>query len=305
MLIYNPSAQVAQALVWEEIRKKKTMKRTDIQLWARSSDEYHTCSAAINNYESESESRSVVSDSLRPMECIVHGILQARILEWAAFPFSRRSSQPRNRTQVSCIAGGFFTGWATKSTKQLLSRISQQIFRVWFLQESKHTQWALSLKLHVSFSLCVGVTHADADGDPGPQTGHTCHPPGAPVSASCKQQAPNKDPETDAGCDLAVPFPVPPSQLRSRPQAQLPVHQGVLPQLQELRKDGSGRKLAKPHPGFPWPFPSPAVRGDRCAEGRGQELTWGPGGVFQSPLPHSATVPQTWSYSQMKILLKY
>ena len=38
----------------------------------------------------------------------VHGILQARILEWVAFPFSRGSSQPRNRTQVSCIAGGFF-----------------------------------------------------------------------------------------------------------------------------------------------------------------------------------------------------
>ena len=108
MLIYNPSAQVAQALVWEEIRKKKTRKRTDIRFWARSGDEYHLCSAAINNYESESESRSVVSDSLRPMECIVHGILQARILEWAAFAFCRGSSQPRSRTQVSCIAGGFF-----------------------------------------------------------------------------------------------------------------------------------------------------------------------------------------------------
>ena len=44
-----------------------------------------------------------------PMECMVHGISQARILEWVAFPFSRRSSQPRNRTRVSCIAGGFFT----------------------------------------------------------------------------------------------------------------------------------------------------------------------------------------------------
>ena len=51
--------------------------------------------------KSESESRSVVSDSLRPMDCIVHGILQARILQWVAFPFSRGSSQPRNRTQVS------------------------------------------------------------------------------------------------------------------------------------------------------------------------------------------------------------
>ena len=44
-----------------------------------------------------------------PMDCIVHGILQARILEWVAFPFYRGSSQPRDRTQVSCIAGGFFT----------------------------------------------------------------------------------------------------------------------------------------------------------------------------------------------------
>ena len=42
------------------------------------------------------------------------GILQARILEWVAFPFSRGSSQPRDRTQVSRIAGGFFTSWATK-----------------------------------------------------------------------------------------------------------------------------------------------------------------------------------------------
>jgi len=44
----------------------------------------------------------------------VHGILQARILEWVAFPFSRGSSQPRDQTQVSCIAGGFFTRWATE-----------------------------------------------------------------------------------------------------------------------------------------------------------------------------------------------
>ena len=44
-----------------------------------------------------------------PMNSTVHGILQARILEWVAFPFSRGSSQPRDRTQVSRIAGGFFT----------------------------------------------------------------------------------------------------------------------------------------------------------------------------------------------------
>ena len=40
------------------------------------------------------------------------GILRARTLEWAAFPFSRASSQPRDRTQASHIAGGFFSSWA-------------------------------------------------------------------------------------------------------------------------------------------------------------------------------------------------
>ena len=49
-----------------------------------------------------------------PMDYTVHRILQARILEWVAFPFSRGSSQPRKRTQVSCIEGEFFTSWATR-----------------------------------------------------------------------------------------------------------------------------------------------------------------------------------------------
>ena len=48
-----------------------------------------------------------------PMDYIVHGILQARILGWVVFPFSRGSSQPRDQTQVSCIAGGFFTSLTT------------------------------------------------------------------------------------------------------------------------------------------------------------------------------------------------
>ena len=44
-----------------------------------------------------------------PTDYRVHGILQARILEWVAFPFSRGSSQPRDQNQVSHVAGGFFT----------------------------------------------------------------------------------------------------------------------------------------------------------------------------------------------------
>ena len=48
------------------------------------------------------------------MDYVVYGSLQARILEWVAFPFSRGSSQPRDWTQVSHIAGGFFTSWVTR-----------------------------------------------------------------------------------------------------------------------------------------------------------------------------------------------
>ena len=49
-----------------------------------------------------------------PMDYTVHGILQARILEWVACPFSRGSSQSRDRTQVCCIVGRFFTSWTTR-----------------------------------------------------------------------------------------------------------------------------------------------------------------------------------------------
>ena len=47
------------------------------------------------------------------MNYTLHGILQARIVESEVFPFSRGSSQPKGWTQVSCIAGRFFTSWAT------------------------------------------------------------------------------------------------------------------------------------------------------------------------------------------------
>ena len=111
-----------------------------------------------------------------PMDYTVHGILQARIVEWAAFPLSRGifptqgsnpgpphcwrilyqlshkgsprilewvaypsssgSSQPRNRTRVSCIAGRFFTNWALRDKKSLCMAssfplLSMQCFLEW------------------------------------------------------------------------------------------------------------------------------------------------------------------------------
>ena len=54
-----------------------------------------------------------------PKDYAVHGILQARILEWVAYPFSRGSSWPKNRTGVFCIAGGFFTNWAMREAQSM------------------------------------------------------------------------------------------------------------------------------------------------------------------------------------------
>ena len=71
----------------------------------------------MKGLESESEVESEVAQSCPtlcdPMDCSppgssVHGILQARILEWGAISFSRGSSRPSDQTQVSCIAGRCF-----------------------------------------------------------------------------------------------------------------------------------------------------------------------------------------------------
>ena len=75
-----------------------------------------------------------------PMDYTVHGILQTRILEWVAFPFSRESSQPRDWTQVSHVAGGFFTSWATREaqgTRVGSLSLLQQIFL------SQESNWGL------------------------------------------------------------------------------------------------------------------------------------------------------------------
>ena len=54
------------------------------------------------------------------------GILQARILEWLAVPFPRGSSQPRDRTQVSRIADGFFIVWPTREALNISNKLNYQ-----------------------------------------------------------------------------------------------------------------------------------------------------------------------------------
>ena len=76
-------------------------------------------------YESESEVAQLCPTLGDPMDCSlpgfsVHGILQARILQWVAISFSRGSSQPRDRTWVSRIAGRCFNLWATREAPRSL-----------------------------------------------------------------------------------------------------------------------------------------------------------------------------------------
>ena len=81
------------------------------------------------------------------MDYAVHGILQARILEWVVFPFSRGYSQPRDWIQVSNIAGRFFTSWATGKPKN--TEVGSQTLLQWIFptQESNqgllHCRWIL------------------------------------------------------------------------------------------------------------------------------------------------------------------
>ena len=78
--------------------------------------------------ESESEVAQSSPTLCDPMDCSppgsVHGILQARILEWVAISFSRESSQPRDRTQASHIAGGFFNQLSHKGSPRILEWVA-------------------------------------------------------------------------------------------------------------------------------------------------------------------------------------
>ena len=85
----------------------------------------------VNECERESQSCPTLCDC---MDYTVHGVLQARILELVVFPFSKGSSQPRNQTHISCIAGRFFTSWATRGAQEYWTgslSLLQRIFPTW------------------------------------------------------------------------------------------------------------------------------------------------------------------------------
>ena len=109
---------------------------------------------AINSINNLSISHSIMSNSLQP-----HGLwparlscpwtFQARIMEWVDIPFSRASSQPRNRTWVSCTAGRFFTSWT--STEARSSSSSSSINSLFVISLS----WTATLNF-IGFC-CLGI----------------------------------------------------------------------------------------------------------------------------------------------------
>ena len=107
---------------------------------------------------------------IQSIQNIAHGILQARKLEWVAFPFSRRSSQPRDQTQVPCIAGrqgkAKNTGVGSLSLLQKIfltqelngvSCIAGGFLTNWAIREALYIQ-SISFLIHPLSSLCNIIT---------------------------------------------------------------------------------------------------------------------------------------------------
>ena len=95
-----------------------------------------------------------------------------RILEWVAYPFSRGSSPPRNRTRVSRIAGRFFTSWVTREAR-LFSKI------YYFMRKDSTNQLSTSLLIWIwkrKYSLSTSIFPSEFSYRPQQVSRHSSHP---------------------------------------------------------------------------------------------------------------------------------
>ena len=86
-----------------------------------------------------------------PMAYTVREILLAKTLQWGAFPFSRGSSQPRDRTQVSHTAGGFFTSWATREAQVTVYGVAEIQTHDWARMHMDHGRGTVSSESAVTW----------------------------------------------------------------------------------------------------------------------------------------------------------
>ena len=105
----------------------------------------------------ESVSHSAMSDSFQPMDCSlpgfsVHGISQARILEWVAICFSWGSSQTRDQTWISHIARRFFTIWVTMGSPWDDTYAKTHLTQIFNILAALKRQWKDGLKMEHTHS---------------------------------------------------------------------------------------------------------------------------------------------------------
>ena len=112
----------------------------------------------VSEWVRKGKSLSHVRLFATPMDYSVYGIFQARVLEWAALPFSRGSSQPRDRTQVSHIAGGFLTSWATREVHHVKVLLCLRTLKCDVWTPKRHGPQSLSNRLFKISSECIGLS---------------------------------------------------------------------------------------------------------------------------------------------------
>ena len=145
-------------MVWRKHFPKQTFPRRCRSRWSQVEKQAEGFRGSSEGSESLLVAQSCLT-LCNPMDCgspssSVHGILQARILEWVAIPFSRESSQPRDWTQVSSNAGRFFTVWVTREALSE-GKAEAIIWGHWsalyllFLQPSKPSLKVLELMVEV------------------------------------------------------------------------------------------------------------------------------------------------------------
>ena len=116
MYAYGPSHLFKATILYEDIQQCRL---TETPLFCTKTDS-HAWEAWKWSEVAQSCPTPCGPVDCSPPGSSLHGILQARILEWVAISFSRGSSQPRDRTQVSCIASRCFNLWATRGALTLL-----------------------------------------------------------------------------------------------------------------------------------------------------------------------------------------
>ena len=105
------------------------------------------------------QSRPTLCD---PVDCSIpgfsiHGILQTKILEWVTISFSRGSSQPRDRTWVSCIAGRRFNLWATRKARKFIVGEQLMVSPINCFLQGEFQRWTSCICSLVSLTLWVKV----------------------------------------------------------------------------------------------------------------------------------------------------